>query len=292
MSSGDGAAARRPRLPPGVHWTALQIVLAGSLLVLFVLPIYALFTYGTPAEIVSAWRNPVVWQAIDLTFYASGIAVLAAVVLAIPLGYLLARRPFRGRSVVESIVGLPVVVPHLLVGLGLFLLLIPGSPLYRFTTAIGFPVYDTIWGVVLVMVFVSAPYTVLAADLSFRAIDGRVLEASRSLGAGPATAFVSISLPLAARGLVAGLLLTWARAVSEIGGILILAYTVYPGGPYNGPVTSTLSVLVYNLFQNGNLQGAAAVSAVFLLVAFALFLLVRVGERIGWLPWQRGELLP
>jgi ABC-type sulfate transport system permease component len=292
MSVGGERAPRRRRRLEGVPWLVLQLVLSGSLLLLFLLPIYALFTYASPTEIFTAATNFAVDEALWLTFFASGIAVLAAVVFAIPLGYLLARRSFRGRSVVEAVVALPVVVPHLLVGLGLFFLVLPGSPLYNFTNAIGFPVYDTIWGVVLVMVFVSAPYTVLAADLSFRAIDPRVLEAARSLGAGPATAFLTVSFPLALRGIVAGLLLTWARAVSEIGGILILAYTVYPGGPYNGPVTSTLSVLVYNLFQSGNLKGAAAVSSVFLLIAFVLFLVVRLGERSGWVPWRRGDLLP
>jgi ABC-type sulfate transport system permease component len=291
------SAVRSGGLPPssrreGAGWLALQIVLAGSLVLLFVLPVYALFAWATPARILSAMGNPAVGAAIALTLEASGIAVLAAVVFAIPLGYLLARRRFRGRAVVEAVVALPVAVPHLLVGLGLFFLVVPGSPIYRLTNAVGFPVYDTIWGVVLVMVFVSAPYTALAADLSFRAVDARVLEAARSLGAGPANAFLTVSLPLALRGIVAGLLLTWARAVSEIGGILILAYTVYPGGPYNGPVTSTLSVLVYNLFQAGDLGDAAAVSAVFLLVAFAIFLLVRLGERIGWVPWRRGQLAP
>lgn len=288
---GDGDPPRRRR-HDGLPWLVLQLVLSGSLLLLFILPIYALFAYASPSAIVDAASNAAVDEAIWLTFYASAIAVLAAIVFAIPLGYLLARREFRGRSVVEAVVALPVVVPHLLVGLGLFFLVIPGSPLFRFTTAIGFPIYDTIWGVVLVMVFVSAPYTVLAATLSFRAIDARVLEAARSLGAGPATAFLTVTFPLALRGIVAGLLLTWARAVSEIGGILILAYTVYPGGPYNGPVTSTISVLVYNLFQNGNLAGAAAVSSVFLLIAFVLFVLVRLGERSGWVPWRRGDLTP
>ena len=292
MIVGRDRAPSRRRRRSGTPWLALQLVLAGSLLLLFVLPIVALFTYAPPREILSAASDPAVSAALWLTFFASGIAVLAAVVFAIPLGYILARRSFPGRSIVEAVVALPVVVPHLLVGLGLFFLILPGSPLYRFTTAIGFPVYDTIWGVVLVMVFVSAPYTVLASDLSFRAIDARVLEAARSLGAGPATAFLTVSLPLALRGIVAGLLLTWARAVSEIGGILILAYTVYPGGAYNGPVTSTISVLVYNLFQGGNLADAAAVSSIFLLIAFGLFLLVRVGERSGWVPWRRGELLP
>jgi molybdate/tungstate transport system permease protein len=266
-------------------------VLSASLLLLFLLPLYALFAYA-PSKILEYATNPAVDAALWLTFYASAITLLIAVVFAIPLGYVLARRKFPGRSVVESVVALPVVVPHLLVGLGLFILLLPGSPAYRFTTWLGFPVYDTIWGVVLVMAFVSAPYTVLASDLSFRAIDDRMLEAARSLGAGPATTFLTVSFPLAFRGILAGLLLTWARAVSEIGGLLILAYEVLPGGPYNGPVTSTISVLVYNLFQSGNLQGAAAVSSVFLLIAFVIFLAVRLAERTGWVPWRRGELGP
>ncbi|HEV8050077.1 MAG TPA: ABC transporter permease [Thermoplasmata archaeon] len=287
----DGAPARRAfRIGPA--WTVVQAVLSGSLLLLFVLPIVALLTYARFGKILEAAGNPAVRSALWLTFFASGIAVLAALVFGVPLGYVLARRPFPGRAIVESLVALPVVVPHLLVGLGLFFLVIPGAPLYRFTQAIGFPVYDTIWGVVLVMVFVSAPYTVLASDLSFRAVDGRVLEAARSLGAGSATAFLTVTFPLALRGIVAGLLLSWARAVSEIGGLLVLAYAVYPGGVYNGPVTSTISVLVYDLFQNGDLADAAAVSSLFLLIAFALFVLVRLGERSGWVPWRRGELEP
>ncbi len=283
---------RPGRFPAGRAWLALEIVLSGSLALLFLLPIVALFTYAPAHDLWQAAESASVRQAIGLTLLASGIAVLVSVVFAIPMGYLLARRSFPGRSVVESFVTLPVVVPHLLVGLGLFFLLVPGAPLYRFTEAIGFPVYDTIWGVVLVMVFVSAPYTVLASELSFRAVDAGVLESARSLGAGPATAFLTVTLPLAARGIVAGLLLSWARAVSEIGGLLILAYAVYPAGPYTGPVSSTISVYIYNLFQNGNLAGAAAVSSFFLIIAFALFLLVRIGERSGWLPWGRGDLVP
>jgi ABC-type sulfate transport system permease component len=274
------------------YWLVLQLVLSGSLLLLFILPLYALFTYAPASRILDAWESSGVRAALYVTFLTSGLAVLAALVLGVPLGYLLARHRFRGRTWVESLVALPVVVPHLLVGLGLFLLVVPGTPLYRWTVALGFPIYDTVWGVALVMVFVSAPYTVLASELSFRTVDARVLESARSLGASPATAFLTVTLPLAARGIVAGILLTWARAVSEIGGLLILAYAIYPGGPYNGPVTSTISVYIYDLFQNGDLSDAAAVSSLFLLIAFALFLAVRLAERSGWLPWHRGELAP
>jgi molybdate/tungstate transport system permease protein len=294
--SGPGGSlpptAPRRRWRTGPYWLALQVVLSGSLLLLFVLPILALFTYGPFDQIFLELRNAQVREALWFTFYASGISVLVAILFGIPLGYVLARRKFPGRSVIESLVALPVVVPHLLVGLGLFFLFLPGTQLYRWSQALGFPIYYSVGGVVLVMVFVSAPYTVLASQLSFRAVDQRVIEASRSLGAGPATAFLTVTFPLALRGIVTGLLLSWARAVSEIGGLLIIAYFVYPGGLYGGPVTSTISVFIYNLFQNGNLQGAAAVSSLFLLIAFALFVSVRVLERSGWLPWHRGDLAP
>jgi molybdate/tungstate transport system permease protein len=280
----------RRRWRTGPLWLALQLVLSASLLLLFLVPIVALFTYAPFSDFVAAVESSQARGAIWVTFLASGIAVLAAIIFGIPLGYLLARNRFPGRSLVESLVALPVVLPHLLVGLGLFLLVLPGTPLHRFTESIGLPIYDTIWGVVLVMVFVSAPYTVLASELSFRAVDDRVVEAARSLGAGPATAFLTVTFPLALRGIVAGLLLSWARAVSEIGGLLILAAYVLPSGPYNGPISSTISVYIYNVFQTGNLHDAAAVSSFFLLLAFALFLVVRLGERSGWLPWRRGEL--
>jgi ABC-type sulfate transport system permease component len=286
------AAPPRRRWRTGPYWLALQLVLSASLLLLFLLPIIALFTYAPVSRTFSELSNAQVREALWFTFYASGIAVLGAVLFAIPLGYVLARRRFIGRSVVESLVALPVVVPHLLVGLGLFFLVIPGTPLYHLTQALGIPILNSIGGVVLVMVFVSAPYTVLASELSFRAVDGRVIEASRSLGAGAATAFLTVTFPLALRGIVAGLLLTWARAVSEIGGLLIIASFVYPGGLYSGPVTTTVSIFVYNLFGQGDLKDAAAVSSLFLIFAFAIFLLVRLGERSGWLPWHRGELSP
>jgi molybdate/tungstate transport system permease protein len=292
MTAGGGPAPHRRRFGRGPPWIVLQLALSASLLLLFALPILVLFSYAGPAQIFDQFHDLATDAAIELTLLASGVAVLAAIVFAIPVGYLLARHRFRGQSVVEAAVALPVAVPHLLVGLGLFLLLLPGSILYRFTNEIGFPIYDTIWGVVLVMVFVSAPYTILASQLAFRSVDPRVLESARSLGAGPATAFLTVSFPIALRGIVAGLLLTWARAVSEIGGILIIAYTIYPAGIWEGPPTNTVSVLVYDLFGNGDLRGAAAVSCVFLLIAFAIFLVVRVGERSGWLPWWRGELGP
>ena len=267
-------------------------VLFASMLLLFVLPIAALFTLAPLGGIASAASDPGVRAAFLFTVYASAIAVAVSLLLGVPTGYLLARHPFPGRSVVESIVALPVMLPHLIAGIALLLLFSPTSPVGALARDAGIEVFGTIWGVVLVMVYLSAPYTVLASALAFRSIDPRLREAARCLGARPEEVVATVTVPLAARGIVTGAMLTWARSVSEIGGFLILANTVYPSAGYPGPVTSPISVYIYNLYQFEGLPGAAAVSALFVLFAFALFLAVRLLERYGRLPWGRGELIP
>ncbi|MHB8352429.1 MAG: ABC transporter permease subunit, partial [Thermoplasmata archaeon] len=207
--------------------------------------------------------------------------------LGVPLGYLLARKGFRGKSVVESLVTLPIILPHLIAGIALLLLFAPQSPVGAWAIRAGFPVFETIWGTVAVMVFVSAPYTVLASQVAFESAGETVQEVARSLGASPAEAFASVTLPLAARGILAGAVLSWARAVSEIGGFLVIAYTVYPAPPYSGPVTSPVSVYVYNLYEIGNLPGAVAASALLVIIAFAVFVAVRVAAHNGSTLWRR-----
>ena len=265
-------------------------VLSASLLALFVLPLIALVSVASPSAFGHAFSDPGVRLSVAFTLYASGLALLISLGLGVPLGYLLARRAFPGRSIVESVVGLPVVVPHLVAGLALLFLFAPTTPVGAFFRYVGLPAFGSLFGVVLVMTYVSAPYTVLASLLAFRAVDERVVEAARCLGASPQEAFATVTLPLALRGIVAGALLTWARAVSEIGGFLILAYTVYPGSGYPGPVTTPISVEVYNLYQIGDLPGAAAVASLFVLLAFGIFLAVRLVEPAGRFPWVRAAI--
>lgn len=282
------------RRPSPTSWagTILSAVLGASLLLLLFLPLYSLFTFAPWSTLVSEGSDAGVQTAIGFTLYASGIAVGLTLVLGVPLGYLLARRNFPGKSIVEAAVTLPLAVPHLIVGLALLFLLAPGTPLGSLADRLGVPVFGTIWGVVLVMVYVSAPYTVFASQIAFRAVDERLLEASRCLGATPSQSFATVTVPLAARGIVSGGLLSWARSVSEIGGFLILAYSVRPSPPYYGPETSPISVYIYNLYQIGTLPGAAAVSSLFLLIAFAIFLAVRLAERAGRLPALPGGFFP
>ena len=126
----------------------------------------------------------------------------------------------------------------------------------------------------------------LTSQLAFRSVDEEVLEAARSLGAGPGEAFATVTLPAAARGILTGALLMWARGVSEVGGFLILAYAVYPSPPWNGPVTDTASVWIYN-YWGIDPTAAVGASALLVLVALAIFLVVRLLDRTGF-AWARG----
>ncbi|MCW6167628.1 MAG: ABC transporter permease subunit [Thermoplasmatales archaeon] len=162
---------------------------------------------------------------------------------------------------------LPVVIPHLVVGIALLLLFAPDGPVGRFMAGLGLPVFDAIWGVVLVMLYVGASYVVLASQLAFRAVDPEVVDTARSLGASPGEAFATVTLPQSARGIATGALLMWARGVSD---------------PWFGPPTAPASVYIYDLYQSsGGLEAAAAASCVLVLVALAIFLAVRLVDRAG-----------
>jgi molybdate/tungstate transport system permease protein len=274
---------------PGRRLGAAPIVagvLSASLIALFVLPLVALFADAGASGLRLAAGDRAFQTTVEFTLLASGIAVGLGVVTGVPLGYLLARHRFPGRSVVESIVLVPVVIPHLVVGLALLLLLAPTAPLGMAVAHLGIPVFDATAGIVLVMLYVGSSYVVLSSEIAFRAVDEELLESARSLGASPTEAFLSVTLRSAARGIVTGALLMWARGVSEVGGFLILAYAVSPSFPWSGPVTNTASVFIFNYY---GIDPSAAVgfAAVLVLISLAIFLGVRLLDRSG-LAWARG----
>jgi len=278
----DRTVARRPFPAAPV----VAGILSASLVALFVVPLVALFADAGASGLATAAGNPAFQTSVEFTLLASGIAVALGLLTGVPLGYLLARRRFPGRAVVESVVLVPVVIPHLVVGIALLLLLAPSAPLGSLVARLGIPVFDATAGVILVMLYVGASYVVLSSELAFRSIDEETIESARSLGAGPSEVFLTVTLPAAARGIVTGALLMWARGVSEVGGFLILAYAVYPSFPWPGPVTNPSSVFIFN-FYGIDPSAAVGFAGVLVLVSLAIFVGVRVWDRSG-IAWARG----
>jgi molybdate/tungstate transport system permease protein len=240
--------------------------LAGSLLVGFVvLPLLALALTPSAASLVAAARTPDLRAALWLSVLGSFLTALAAALLGVPLAYGLARTRFRGRSVIAALIDLPLAVPHTVAGIALLMVFgregVLGAPA---AALFGIRFWGTLWGIVAAMLFVSVPYTVNAARIGFEAVDPRLEQVARTLGLGPWAAWARVSLPLARHSILTGLTLTFARAISEFGAVVILVY--YP---------MTAPVRIYTLFLRYGLDEAAAAAVLLLALCLALFVLFR-----------------
>jgi molybdate/tungstate transport system permease protein len=258
-------AAPAPIHPP-LPWTRIGLAALGALLVLFIVgPLLRLLFLATPASLGAALGDEELRASIALTLGTATAAALLAAATGIPLAYLLARREFRGRRLVEAIVDLPVVVPHPVAGIALMLFLGRHSVVGGAFARIGLEFVSHVPGIVAGMLFVSAPILVSGAREAFRGVDPRLERVARSLGDSPAVAFRRVTLPLAGRGILAAAILAWARSVSEFGAIVILTYN-----------PKVASVLIYDRFTTLGLPAAVPAALLLLAVALGVFGVVRL----------------
>ena len=204
----------------------------------------------------------------QVTSFSVAMAAVATLVMLPPgvaLAWLLARRSFPGRSVLETLVSLPLVLPPVATGLILLTLLGRDAPLGRLLGAAGVEVVFTWKAVVLAMAVMGFPLLVRAARAGFEQVDRRYEEIAATLGAGPARVFFTVSVPLARRGLLAGLVLAFSRALGEFGATMVIAGAL--------PGARTLSVAIYSHTQTGQDAAAAALLATAAVIAFAAMLL-------------------
>ncbi len=215
-------------------------------------------------------------SAIWTTLQVATIGVLLILPAGVGLGYVLARASFPGRSLVQTLIALPMVVPPVAVGLVLLQLLSRKSPIGHFLTdVLGLQIVFTRWGAILAAAVMSFPLLVRGCEAAFVEVPLRYEQAARTLGATRWRTFWQISLPMARRGVSYGVLLAFARALGEFGATVMVAGNI-PGE------STTLSLGIYTLFDNG--RDAEAMT--FMLVAVALaFVPILVGEV--WLRRRR-----
>ncbi len=180
------------------------------------------------------------WQAVELSLRVSGLAVIISLPFGLGLGWLLARKQFWGKSLAETLLNMPLVLPPVVTGYVLLILLgkkgFIGSWLYQ---AFGIEVALTWRAAVLAVAVMGFPLLVRAVRLAFQGMDPRLFQAARSLGASPLDAFFTISLPLARNGVIAGIMLSFARGMGEFGATLMFAG--------NQPQTRSLAIQLYDL---------------------------------------------
>ncbi len=245
----------------------------GALILLFVtVPIVVMVGQETPTSLWQALGEPEVRSALLVSAGAGAAATAVAIVLGVPLGYVLARRNFAGKALVQGLVDMPVVVPHTVAGIALLSVLSPEGILGGPAQGLGVRFVDAFPGTVAAMLFLSAPFVINAARSGFEAVSPRLENVSRSLGAGPWRTFFRVSLPLASGAILSGAVMCWARAVSEFGAIVILAY--YP---------RVACTLIYDRHTGLGLTDSRPVAVLLVLVCLAFFVLLRLaaGRRVG-----------
>jgi molybdate transport system permease protein len=199
---------------------------------------------------------------VAFTVQVAALSTLLILPPGIAMGLLLARYHGPGRSALETLFSLPLVLPPTAVGIALLQMLAGRAPLGRWLAAHGIEVVFTWRAVVLATCVISFPLLVRSAANAFAEVDPRLVGLARTLGAGPLAAFRRVTLPLAWRGVLAGAVLAFARALGEFGATVIVAGNI-PGR------TQTLALAIFHQHQLGRDERAAALAGVTVALAFA-----------------------
>jgi molybdate transport system permease protein len=249
-----------------VLFVALCVVLA-----FLTLPIVAIFVDTSPGELIRSLGEPDALDALWLSLKTSLAALAIIVVVGTPAAYLLATREFRGRSIVMTLIELPLVLPPAVAGIALLACFGPNGIFGGALQEAGIALVLQTAGVIVALTFVAAPFYLRQAQEAFAAVDRNLLDAARTLGASEARAFVRVAVPCAGQGITAGLALAWGRALGEFGATLMFAGS-FPG------ITQTVPLAIFARFSS-DFTSALALSSVLVIVSAALLLSVKLLGR-------------
>jgi molybdate transport system permease protein len=261
---GDARARRIAglgRVVLGAVATAVVVVVMTFLM----LPIVALITYQPVHDLIAGLGAKVATDAIIVSLKTNLIAFVFMIGLGTPFAYIIARHRFFGRSVVITLVELPLVMPPAVAGLGLLVAFGRFGLLGHEFSVLGIDLAFAQSAVVIAILFVASPFYLRGAIAAFEAVDPTLIDVAGTLGAGPVRRMLRVAVPLASGGLGAAAAVAFARGVGEFGATILFA------GSLQG-VTQTLPLAVYALFD-ANLDQAIAIG-VLLIVASAAILLV------------------
>ncbi|MCU0471929.1 MAG: ABC transporter permease [Bacteroidales bacterium] len=242
------------------------LLILSSLVLMFILaPLAGMFLHTGGHELLETVNDKEVQRSIWLTLWVSFAATFLFAFGAIPLSWLLARRNFPFKNIVQGIIDLPIVLPHTAAGIAILGFISRDGFLGKTADLLGLSLINNPAGIALAMAFVSIPFMINSARDGFAAVPERLEKAALSLGASRSRVFFSISLPLAWRSIMTGFIMMFARGMSEFGAVVIVAYH-----PMIAPV------LIYERFSSFGLKYARPASVLFIVIALAVFILLRL----------------
>jgi molybdate/tungstate transport system permease protein len=242
--------------------------LGGALLLFIVAPIAGMYLNTSPGSLALTAGNGEVRESIWLSLWVSMAGTMFFSLFAVPLAYLLARKSFPLKGLINGIIDVPIIIPHSAAGIAVLGVITRESLLGRAAKSAGVRLVSGPAGIMLAMAFVSIPFLINAARDGFGAVPERLEKIALTLGASPARMFFTISLPIAWRAILSGLILMWARGMSEFGAVVIVAYN-----------PKTAPVLIYEWFTSYGLKYSTPVAAVFVAVCLMAFVGLRIIKK-------------
>jgi molybdate transport system permease protein len=240
-----------------------------SLLTLFLaLPLIVVLLKALDVTLIDQFVQPTVSQALQLSLITSLFSTLITIVFGTPLAYTLARRRVRGRRLIETVLDLPIVLPPAVAGLALLMTFGRRGFFGSALDSIGLSLPFTSIAVILAQTFVSAPFYIRSAQTGFASVPREFEESASDLGANNWQVFKRITLPIAGPSLLAGIILTWARALGEFGATILFAGN-FPGR------TQTMPLAIYQALET-DLGSALAIAAILIVIAFVFLLALRL----------------
>lgn len=230
-----------------------------------VLPLFEMAIQPTVEDMKTALMDSDVMRSIWLSVYTSMSAALISFVFGTPFAYALARKNFTGKKLLESVIDLPIMIPHPVVGIAILSIAGKNHWIGRVIQNVGIHIMGSVTGIIVVLTFVGLPFYVNTVKNGFEAVPERLENVSRSLGASQTSTFIRITFPLAWRSMVIGFIMCVARAVSEFGAVVIVAYH-----PMIAPV------MIFERFTAYGLKYSQPVAVWLIGVCLCLFLLLRV----------------
>jgi molybdate/tungstate transport system permease protein len=241
-------------------------VSCGLVIMAFILlPLIQLLTSPSLDMLKESLGDKDVMRSIWLSIYTAGMAAVISFVFGTPLAYLLARSDFRGKRLVEAVIDLPIAIPHPVVGIAILSVAGKNHWFGQILSELGVRIMGSVTGIVTVLTFVGIPFYLSAAKAGFEAISPRLEKVSRSLGASMFSTFARITFPLAWRSMLIGIIMCCARAISEFGAVVIVAYH-----PMIAPV------LIYERFEAYGLKYSQPVAVWLVSISLILFFLLRI----------------
>ena len=250
-----------------IFWPG-AILLSIPLVLLVSLSLGKMLVQPRLTDLISTLYDKEVLAALGRSMFTAISATLIVIIFGTPLAYILARKNFPGKKIIEGFVDLPIMIPHPVIGIAILTLFGGNFFLGKFLAKLGIEIMGTLTGIIIVLVFVGCPFYINTVKAGFEEIPLKLEKASRSLGASMTSTFFRVTFPLVWRSMILGAVMCTARAISEFGAVIIVAYN-----PMTAPV------LIYERFTAYGLKYSQTIAFWLIIISFILFIAMRCFAR-------------